>query len=140
MSAELLPKPLLAVTALDCPNARELATFYGELLGWSVDEEDSDDEWVTLTPPGGVLDRDHPTGQATLAFQTIADWSPPSGPGGDRPQQVHLDFWVPDVAAAEPGVLALGATRAEHQPGEQMGSTFRVYLDPVGHPFCLVQG
>lgn len=31
-------------------------------------------------------------------------------------------------------VLAAGAGRAEHQPG----TTFRVFLDPAGHPFCLV--
>jgi hypothetical protein len=31
-------------------------------------------------------------------------------------------------------VLSLGATKADFQPGD----TFRVYLDPVGHPFCLV--
>jgi hypothetical protein len=23
------------------------------------------------------------------------------------------------------------------QPGEAIGDTFRVYLDPAGHPFCL---
>jgi len=33
-------------------------------------------------------------------------------------------------------VLAAGATKAETQPGE----SFRVYLDPAGHPFCLVRG
>ena len=35
--------------------------------------------------------------------------------------------------AAEPRVLALGATRL---PGG--GDDFRVYADPAGHPFCLV--
>jgi hypothetical protein len=30
-------------------------------------------------------------------------------------------------------VLALGARKADHQPGQ----TFRVFLDPEGHPFCL---
>jgi glyoxalase superfamily protein len=30
-------------------------------------------------------------------------------------------------------VIALGATKAEYQPG----TTFRVMLDPAGHPFCL---
>jgi hypothetical protein len=28
----------------------------------------------------------------------------------------------------------VGARKHEYQPG----TTFRVYLDPVGHPFCLV--
>jgi Glyoxalase-like domain len=35
--------------------------------------------------------------------------------------------------AAEAAVLDLGATKPSHQPG----TTFRVFLDPAGHPFCL---
>ncbi|MEQ7129412.1 VOC family protein [Actinopolymorpha sp. B11F2] len=30
----------------------------------------------------------------------------------------------------------MGARRAEVQPG---GDAYRVFLDPAGHPFCLVQ-
>jgi hypothetical protein len=33
-------------------------------------------------------------------------------------------------------VLALGAHLHEHQPSQDGG--FRVYRDPVGHPFCLI--
>jgi len=49
------------------------------------------------------------------------------------PQQAHLDVIVDDIAAAETAVLDLGATKHEHQPG----TSFRVFLDPAGHPFCL---
>ena len=35
---------------------------------------------------------------------------------------------------AEEWVLGLGARKHSYQPG----TTFRVYLDPAGHPFCLV--
>jgi hypothetical protein len=45
---------------------------------------------------------------------------------------------VPDIDAAEPAVLAAGATLHEHQPSET--GSFRVYLDPAGHPFCLSRG
>ena len=55
-------------------------------------------------------------------------------PSAERPQQLHLDFDVPDLDVGEAAVVALGAVKHEFQPGE----TFRVYLDPVGHPFCLV--
>ena len=48
-------------------------------------------------------------------------------------QQMHLDVVVDDLDEAEAATLALGATKHEHQPGE----TFRVFLDPAGHPFCL---
>ncbi len=30
-------------------------------------------------------------------------------------------------------MLAVGARKHPHQPG----TTFRVFLDPAGHPFCL---
>ena len=41
---------------------------------------------------------------------------------------------VPDLDVAEVQVLAIGA-RATGEP--QQPSSFRVYLDPSGHPFCL---
>jgi len=40
---------------------------------------------------------------------------------------------VDDIEDAEKAVLELGATKHDFQPGR----TFRVYLDPAGHPFCL---
>ena len=40
------------------------------------------------------------------------------------------------VAAAEPTVVAAGARVHHHQPSKD--GSFRVYLDPVGHPFCLI--
>jgi hypothetical protein len=46
---------------------------------------------------------------------------------------MHLDVVVDDLDAAEQAVLGLGATKHSHQPG----TSFRVFLDPAGHPFCL---
>jgi len=51
---------------------------------------------------------------------------------------MHLDFSVPDIGEAEPAVLAAGARKHAHQPAED--GSFRVFLDPVGHPFCLIAG
>ena len=99
-------------------------------------EDDSDRDWATLVPPGGGLSPDNPDGRATLAFQRIDDFVRPTWPGGAHPQQFHLDLWAGDIAAAEPAVLAAGAIVHEHQPSENGG--FKVYLDPAGHPFCLV--
>lgn len=45
----------------------------------------------------------------------------------------HLDIEVDDLETAGAHAVATGATLAEHQPQENV----RVYLDPVGHPFCL---
>ena len=106
---------------IDCPDAAALARFYGEVLGWTVQAED--DDWAEIKADYGQV----------ISFQQVADYRPPRWPSQDVPQQMHLDLMVTDLDAAEPLVLALGATRAEHQPGE----TFRVFLDPAGHPFCL---
>jgi hypothetical protein len=112
-----------SVVALDCPDPRGLAGFYSALTGAPVDHVDED--WVQLAATGGVA----------LAFQHAPGHVPPQWPGDERPQQIHLDFDVPDLDEAEPRVLALGARKHETQPGE----SFRVYLDPAGHPFCLVR-
>jgi catechol 2,3-dioxygenase-like lactoylglutathione lyase family enzyme len=104
---------------LDCPDAQELATFYGALLGWDVS---GDTDWAEVRGDGQCI-----------CFQRVDDFRAPAWPGQDVPQQMHLDVVVEGFEEAEPAVLALGATRHEHQPGEK----FRVFLDPAGHPFCL---
>jgi hypothetical protein len=55
----------------------------------------------------------------------------PRWPDPAYPQQIHLDVVVPDLDAAEAEVLANGARRLADS------GSFRVYSDPVGHPFCL---
>jgi catechol 2,3-dioxygenase-like lactoylglutathione lyase family enzyme len=114
---------VLGVVALDCPDPHALACFYSALVGAPIAHDTGD--WVQLAATGGVA----------LAFQHAPGHVPPEWPGDEQPQQVHLDFDVPDLDDAEPRVLALGARKHEVQPGEN----FRVYLDPAGHPFCLVK-
>jgi predicted enzyme related to lactoylglutathione lyase len=107
---------------LDCPDPTVLATFYAGLLDWKIDDDASAD-WVDVRADYGQC----------LSFQQVADYSPPEWPGQGRPQQMHLDVVVDDLDEAEKAVLELGATKHEHQPG----TSFRVFLDPAGHPFCL---
>jgi predicted enzyme related to lactoylglutathione lyase len=111
------------VVALDCPDPQRLAAFYAAITGWPARPDDRV-EWVQLESPEG----------ATIAFQLAPDHQPPRWPDPAYPQQLHLDFAVADLDAAEEQVVALGARKADHQPG---GDEFRVYLDPAGHPFCL---
>ena len=110
---------------LDTPDAVALGRFYQQLLGGELD--DRDPEWVTLRG-------DH---LPPLSFQLAPDHQPPDWPNPDRPQQFHLDLTVDRAALdeAEAQVLAAGATKHAHQPGEDQG--WRVYVDPAGHPFCL---
>ena len=110
---------------LDCPDPRALAEFYGQLLGWEITY--ADEEWVNLKGDGG-----------RLSFQLAPDYVTPTWPDNTVPQQFHVDVTVDDVDAAEKEVLALGATKPEHQPGQaEPDGNWRVYLDPAGHPFCL---
>jgi catechol 2,3-dioxygenase-like lactoylglutathione lyase family enzyme len=111
-----------SLVALDCRDPRALAEFYAAITGW---EPDDGDDWVELRSEGG----------ATIAFQRAPDHQPPDWPSAERPQQAHLDFEVDDLDDGEERVLAIGARKATFQPG---GDRFRVYLDPAGHPFCLV--
>ncbi len=110
-------------TVLDCPDPLALATFYGAVLDWEVkDDGDWAEAWSEEWPP--------------LQFQKVADYRPPTWPSQDVPQQHHIDVVVDDLDEAQAAVVALGATKTEHQPG----TTFRVFLDPAGHPFCLCLG
>jgi hypothetical protein len=112
----------LSVFALDGPDPGRLAAFYSAITGWEIDYVD--DDWAQLNSDGAV----------TLAFQLAPDHVPPVWPSDDHSQQAHLDFDVDDLDVGEEQVLALGARKAEFQPS----TGFRVYLDPAGHPFCLV--
>jgi catechol 2,3-dioxygenase-like lactoylglutathione lyase family enzyme len=109
---------------LDCPDPDQLASFYAELLGMVRVQDDPD--WVVI---GDAADR------PGLAFARVPDYRPPTWPTGERPQYRHFDVRVADLDTAEQAVLALGANRL---PGG--GESFRVFADPVGHPFCLVLG
>jgi Glyoxalase-like domain len=113
----------LTVFAFDCPDPRGLAEFYAAITGWEIERDGGD--WVQLRSDGG----------ATLAFQLAPDHQAPLWPSNDQPQQAHLDFDVPDLDTGEAAIIALGARKADVQPDHD---EFRVYLDPAGHPFCLV--
>ena len=115
-----------SLVALDCPRPLELAGFYAAVTGWELRGEPGEqDDWVQLVSPQG----------ATIVFQLAPEHQPPTWPSAESPQQLHIDFDVDDLDAGEQAVLAIGATKADTQPG---GNDFRVFLDPAGHPFCLV--
>lgn len=124
----MTPIARLSLFAFDCADPRALAEFYSAITGWGIGRtfEDGGDLWVELISDTG----------ATLAFQRVEDHRPPQWPGSEHPQQAHLDFDVPDIDVAETAILELGARVADFQPG---GDSWRVYLDPAGHPFCLVK-
>ena len=124
--------------ALDCENAVELAQFYAQITGLRIEtfgaSLDEKIGWIELRD-----DQDIPK----LAFQKIENYVAPTWPTGNVLQQAHLDFAVKDLLKSEAEVLKLGATKTQFQPGspknDNYSTEFIVYLDPAGHPFCLIQ-
>lgn len=80
MSDTTAPRPRLDLVVIDCPDALELAQFYGTVLGWEL-EEGSDRDWANLVPPEGGITPDNPNGRTALAFQRIGDFAAPTWPG-----------------------------------------------------------
>jgi predicted enzyme related to lactoylglutathione lyase len=119
----MAPFARLNAVVLDCPDARKLAAFYGEITGWRVEYDEP--EWVTLASDSGPR----------LCFQEVVEYTPPAWPDPAAPQQLHLDFAVEDLDEAEQRVVALGATLLTPQPGD----SWRIFADPAGHPFCLYE-
>jgi catechol 2,3-dioxygenase-like lactoylglutathione lyase family enzyme len=113
---------------VDCPDADISARFWAAVLGWERVQENADSVDIA----------DASDGRRRLVFQQIADYRPPGWPDQGPPQQLHLDVRVDDLEIADQRVRALGAVPL----GERVvlkDETYRVYADPAGHPFCLVQ-
>jgi Glyoxalase-like domain len=115
----------LEKTVIDCPDPRSLARFYCQVPGMGVNEDLG--SWVVIGSGPG---------RRQLAFQQVTDRVPPRCPDPAHPRQMHLDIGVGDAGRAGQELLALGATRVH---GERETS-FRVFTDPAGHPFCIVFG
>ncbi|MEP6851256.1 MAG: VOC family protein [bacterium] len=104
-------------TVLDCPDPAATAQFWSALLEMPISYSSAD--FVV------VSDNEHASG---LAFQRAENHQPPKWPDPSRPQQIHFDVMVADVAAGSARVRELGGTSLS-------GS---VFADPAGHPFCLI--
>jgi hypothetical protein len=107
----------------------ELARFYQSLLGGTVNEPDPrwqvGDNSSTLHIGSGLV----------FMFQHVKDYKAPRWPDAAYPQQFHLDLEVPDLDQAQEQVLDSGPTLLRIDP-----RGWRVFADPAGHPFCLLQG
>ena len=122
----------LAYTALDCDNPVELAHFYSKITGHKVQPFDEGEtaetcEWLELIDEADFT---------AMAFQKIENYQKPTWPTGGLPQQAHIDFHAKVLDIAEKALLEIRAVKAEFQPKPHR---FRIYLDPAGHPFCIVQ-
>lgn len=112
------------VVAFDAADLEAESAFWAGVLGGEVDRED---DWHMV-----IVD-----GEPRVGVQLAPDHVPPDWPDGSPPQQVHLDLWVEDFAAAHDHVTGLGARVLRPARGATVGDDFQVYADPAGHPFCL---
>lgn len=132
--------PTLRSIALDATDARALAEFYRQLLGYRYlpgdeppapgEPDPRGDDWLVLLDPAG---------RARLALQHVDVLPPSTWPGTDVPQQLHLDLsvtTVEELIVQHERVLGLGASLLEDRFDDEVEPLY-VYADPAGHPFCL---
>ena len=132
--------PSVVQVVLDTTDARGLAEFYRNLLGFAyragdeppaegqVDERGQD--WLVIR---------HPSGSPRIAFQQVRTLPRSTWPRDEIPQQLHLDLSVStlqDLHRQHERALELGATLL-HDRSEDKQEPLRVYADPAGHPFCI---
>jgi catechol 2,3-dioxygenase-like lactoylglutathione lyase family enzyme len=132
--------PTLWNIVLDTTNARALAEFYRQLLGFRYRQGDEPPEPGQPDPNGAdwlVLRDSNATPR--LAFQQVDELPRTTWPEPGVAQQVHLDTAVSSLAeldAQHERVLALGGTLRLDR-GDDPEEALRVYADPDGHLFCV---
>ncbi|MEQ6899827.1 VOC family protein [Nocardioides sp. YIM 152588] len=123
MTSSATPVTGFIAFTIDSPDAVRSAEFYAALMGGEVTGRYPEYGYAQMQ----ALD-------TTLNFQSVADYGRPEWPGQAHPQQFHLDLRVGDLESATAHAVSLGAEVAAEQPE---GATWRVMIDPDGHPFCL---
>lgn len=132
--------PELRQVVLDTRDARGLAEFYRELLGFRYRPGDEPPAAGEPDPQGEdwLVLRDA-VGSNKMAFQQVAELPEATWPEGPYPQQLHLDLTVStadDLDVQHERALDLGA-RLLYDRSHDAEEPLRVYADPSGHPFCI---
>jgi catechol 2,3-dioxygenase-like lactoylglutathione lyase family enzyme len=132
--------PTLSSVVLDTTDARGLAEFYRQLLGYvyrpgdepppPCEPDPKGQTWVVLVDPAG---------RSQMSFQQVAHLAPSTWPDDRVPQQLHLDLrvaTVADLAEQHERALSLGARLLQDRSDDRAEPVY-VYADPAGHPFCI---
>ena len=112
----------IAMITLDCAEVGPVADFWRAALGYEQVAGDGENYAMLKTENGPAL-----------GLGKVEDYQSPGWPNERGSKQFHLDLATEDIDAETERLVGLGATLAEPQPGE----TWRVLLDPAGHPFCV---
>ncbi len=134
------PYPILRQVVLDTTDARALADFYRELLGYRCRPGDEPPAAGETDARGSdwLLLLDDPAGPA-VASQQVRSIPRATSPDGAIPQQLHLDLTVrtvEDLDLQHSRVIALRARVLLDRAGDGE-EPLRVDAGPAGHPFCL---
>lgn len=118
----------LGCVTLDSSNAEEHADFYQKMLGWTIRFTNCVDDMKFI----GIMNE---TKDMILLFQEDNHYVRPVWPTEEGQQQTmaHLDFFTDDLEKDVNHAIACGAKPAE----TQFSDTWRVMIDPAGHPFCI---
>jgi Glyoxalase-like domain len=108
--------------ALDCGDVDELIDFYARITGAPVFYRSEEFACLNMTT-------------YWLTTQKVDAYAAPTWPESTTPKQFHFEISATDLDEAEAFVLECGAVKSGHQPSGDR--SWRVYLDPAGHPFCL---
>lgn len=119
------PTVRIAMITLDCAEVAPAAEFWSSFLGWTIVA--STEDYAMLAGPDG---------SPALGLGRLDDYQAPEWPDHGS-KQFHLDLSVEvdreSLDAAAQRAVSLGARLADPQPGD----SWRVLIDPAGHPFCL---
>ena len=132
--------PALRTVVLDATEARVVAEFWRQLLGYVYRPGDEPPPAGQPDPQGAdwLVLRDR-TGETRLAVQQVAEQAASTWPDARVPQQLHLDLTVAttaELAKQRDRATALGATVLVDRADDAEEPLY-VFADPAGHPFCI---
>ena len=109
--------------SIDCKEPEKLCEFYENISGWRKCVMYG---WPALVAENGLV---------ILFMGCDFEYIPPVWPEepGRQQKQMHFNFGVDNLQAAEEEAVSFGAVKSSCQYGEH----YIVMLDPEGHPFCL---
>ncbi len=110
--------------AIDCDDIGGLANFYSRITHQPIFYQSDDFACINLAT-------------YWLTFQRVDNYVAPTWPSSTSPKQFHLEIWTDDIDDAEEFVLEFGAAKCADQPSPD--DSWRVFVDPAGHPFCLTK-
>lgn len=108
----------------DCADARRVAQFWAEVLGYTLQlpgPEDGEEASVAITPPAGA-------GGLRIWFSNVPEPKVAKN-------RVHIDVNMPDGAEME-RLQRLGARPLQEIRGDDGALWWTIMADPEGNEFC----